>query len=221
MTLSKKKKTPPQQKPLSEATRQRILTEARQLFGKQGYSKTSTRAIAKAANCNISLIAYYFGGKEGLLDAVAKNVAATPGALVKNLAQQHLAPSEALQKLIPFMVDYLFANRDFLSIIFKVYITENKPLPPLFAEQIGENANALITLLTEAQREGSMNPSLNPRIAASMLMGMAIFHYLAAPLATKVTGPNTPEKQEQLKHHIETIFLAGILKPKRSGEKRT
>jgi TetR/AcrR family transcriptional regulator len=221
MTLSKKKKAPQKEKHFSDDTRQRILVEARKLFGKQGYSKTSTRAIAKAAQCNISLIAYYFGGKEGLLDAVAKNVAAGVGAQFQNISQQHLNPTEVLKKLIPFVVDYLSANSDFLSILFKVYIAENKPLPPLFLSQIEENANALTALLTGAQRDGSIHPSLNPRISASLLMGMALFHFLAAPLATKISGPNTPEKRELLKQHIASIFLEGILKPTRSGEKRS
>lgn len=50
--------------------RARLLEEATRLFARGGYEKTSTREVAAAADCNASLIAYYFGGKEGLYKAM-------------------------------------------------------------------------------------------------------------------------------------------------------
>lgn len=50
--------------------RARLLEEATRLFARVGYEKTSTREVAAAAGCNASLIAYYFGGKEGLYKAM-------------------------------------------------------------------------------------------------------------------------------------------------------
>jgi AcrR family transcriptional regulator len=40
------------------------------LFAQQGYSKTSTRELAEAANVNVASISYYFGDKAGLYRAV-------------------------------------------------------------------------------------------------------------------------------------------------------
>lgn len=50
--------------------RARLLAEATRRFARVGYEKTSTREVAAAADCNASLIAYYFGGKEGLYKAM-------------------------------------------------------------------------------------------------------------------------------------------------------
>lgn len=46
--------------------RERLLVEALRLFSEYGFEKTSIRAIAQAAEVNISAISYYFGDKEGL-----------------------------------------------------------------------------------------------------------------------------------------------------------
>lgn len=46
-----------------------ILLAARHIFSHAGYDSTTTRAIAGLAGCNIALITYYFGGKEGLYAA--------------------------------------------------------------------------------------------------------------------------------------------------------
>jgi len=50
-------------------TRQRIIQAAIQLFGRQGYSRTTTRAIAKAAGVNEVTLFRQFGHKKGLLIA--------------------------------------------------------------------------------------------------------------------------------------------------------
>ena len=50
----------------SQQSRERLLHTALRLFAEQGFSKTSTRAIAQAAGVNISAISYYFGDKQGL-----------------------------------------------------------------------------------------------------------------------------------------------------------
>ena len=45
-----------------------LLRSAEILFAEKGFSGTSTREIAKAANVNISMISYYFGSKEKLYE---------------------------------------------------------------------------------------------------------------------------------------------------------
>ena len=47
-----------------------ILFAAEKLFAQQGFEKTSTREISKEANVNISMISYYFGSKEKLLESL-------------------------------------------------------------------------------------------------------------------------------------------------------
>ena len=49
--------------------RQHLLHAALKLFAEKGFSKTSPREIALAANANIASISYYFGDKAGLYRA--------------------------------------------------------------------------------------------------------------------------------------------------------
>lgn len=50
-------------------SRDRILTAARALFAEHGYTRTTLRAIAADAGCDVALIPHYFGNKQGLFDA--------------------------------------------------------------------------------------------------------------------------------------------------------
>ena len=59
-----------------EHTAREVLIEtATRLFSIHGLEGTSTRDIAKDSGLNISLISYYFGGKEGLYKAVLSSYA--------------------------------------------------------------------------------------------------------------------------------------------------
>ena len=53
-----------------EDARERLLQTALKLFAQQGFSKTSTRELAEAAQVNVASISYYFGDKAGLYRAV-------------------------------------------------------------------------------------------------------------------------------------------------------
>jgi len=61
--------------PRGEETRAALIAAALALYGDKGYEATSTREIAAAAKANSAMIAYHFGGKEGLRAACADHVA--------------------------------------------------------------------------------------------------------------------------------------------------
>jgi AcrR family transcriptional regulator len=48
----------------------KILKVASELFAKKGYDAVSVREIANLAEVNLSMISYYFGGKEGLYKSI-------------------------------------------------------------------------------------------------------------------------------------------------------
>ena len=55
-------------------TRAQILSTAPAVFAESGFAGTSTRQLAAAAGCNIATLAYHFGGKQGLYEAVIDHV---------------------------------------------------------------------------------------------------------------------------------------------------
>jgi AcrR family transcriptional regulator len=51
---------------------QRILAAAAVVFARKGYGAAGIREIAREASVNVSMISYYFGGKEGVLREIIK-----------------------------------------------------------------------------------------------------------------------------------------------------
>lgn len=69
----------PQAGPDADADpRQRLVHAGLRLFATQGYSKTSTRELAEAAQVNVAAISYYFGDKAGLYRAAFNEPGGSP-----------------------------------------------------------------------------------------------------------------------------------------------
>jgi TetR/AcrR family transcriptional regulator len=52
--------------------KEKLLKVATRLFAEKGYKGVTIREISKTSNASISMIAYYFGGKEALYEAVLR-----------------------------------------------------------------------------------------------------------------------------------------------------
>ncbi|MCX8999929.1 CerR family C-terminal domain-containing protein [Rhizobiaceae bacterium BDR2-2] len=59
-----------------DATREKLLHAAIDVFGLNGFHGTTTRMLSEAAGVNQQAIPYYFGGKEGLYIAAAEHIGA-------------------------------------------------------------------------------------------------------------------------------------------------
>ncbi|MBX3041422.1 MAG: TetR family transcriptional regulator [Bdellovibrionaceae bacterium] len=63
-------KSPRRAAPVPEGAREKIVNVARRLFAEYGLEGVSVRHISKDAGLNVSLVSYYFGGKEGLYNTI-------------------------------------------------------------------------------------------------------------------------------------------------------
>jgi TetR/AcrR family transcriptional regulator, regulator of cefoperazone and chloramphenicol sensitivity len=71
--------------PRGDATRDKLLNAAIDVFGRYGFDGATTRKLADAAGVNLQAIPYYFGGKEGLFIASAEHLASLIGGHVADL----------------------------------------------------------------------------------------------------------------------------------------
>lgn len=80
-----------------DATQQKLLTAAIDVFGRLGFDGTSTRALADAAGVNLQAIPYYFGDKQGLYIAAAEEIATLVRAHVSDLRERVRARLDAAE----------------------------------------------------------------------------------------------------------------------------
>ncbi|WP_077600968.1 forespore capture DNA-binding protein RefZ [Oceanobacillus sojae] len=142
----------------NNVTKQKVVDAASSLFFQKGFHGTSVRDIADRASVNVSLISYYFKGKQGLLEyAVTNYYEAYLEKIEESLETTEGSSSiDRLNELIFTIIHYkqthhqltCFIQRELsLDSVFVREMTvtylakENYYLKELFQETIGRNAD--------------------------------------------------------------------------------
>ncbi|MFF0269976.1 TetR/AcrR family transcriptional regulator [Kribbella sp. NPDC004536] len=85
----------------ADLTREKILTAALAEFGAKGYAGARTAGIASRAGVNQQLIAYYFGGKQGVIDELRRRASSQQD----DLAQSDATFAESLRHYLDTTLD--------------------------------------------------------------------------------------------------------------------
>ncbi|HEX8008971.1 MAG TPA: TetR family transcriptional regulator [Trebonia sp.] len=182
-------------------TRERIVEAARELFLRQGFRRTTVRAVAACAGVDSALISYHFGSKQGLF-AEAMRVACSR---TLNLAEVLTGPREGLaDRLLRSVTEgwdatnpaenrLALQDEDVMRIL-RDYL-ENEVIGGL-AEYLGgpdatERATAAVTLI------GGLifTRYLNPLAPAAAMAPRAVHRILGPPLrAALYPRPGLPSR---------------------------
>ncbi len=201
-------------------SRKSILNVAAKLFAKLGLDKCSTREIAKESNSNISLISYYFGGKEGLYKEVmrecaleikdhvllrskkSKNLPMTKKLFVKEV-------SETIESMIFFRTKYpevaqIFSREKLSGLRHSKEIHEEifYPLVQNFFE-----------IIRRAQKEKLVRADLNPALFFILISEgvWGFFELKECPTPLLKDCKDLYQDKNKLCQQITTLFIEGVL----------
>ena len=194
------------------AIRERLLDAALMLFARKGFAATSTRELAGTADCNVSMIAHYFGSKEGLLRELIRVQMAGPGDELR--AMQHSSePFEAkVERFVDYMVTKFSRDHEFMRIVHREVVNGSNPeMLDEFGHIIGSNLALFTALVEDARTAGRVRADIDPRIACLQLMGMMQFYFINLPLTSRLIGPPSEEMLGRLRRQAVETFLGGVL----------
>src|SRR2546423_4560927 len=100
-----------------EANRARIVEAAISEFAARGFKGPSMDAIAARTHTTRAMINYYFGSKEKIYLAVLEHVYAEIRHAESFLDLEHLAPVEAIRRIVEFTFDYYLSHQYFVQIV--------------------------------------------------------------------------------------------------------
>lgn len=105
-----------------------ILFAAEKLFAEKGFDATSTREISTAANVNVSMISYYFGSKEQLLENLFEYRMKESTSFMKEIvAKQNLNEWEKLIMVVNRYIDRVEQLKEFYRVMQTEQITNKNP----------------------------------------------------------------------------------------------
>ena len=100
-----------------EANRARIVKAAIDEFASRGFKGASMDAIAARTHTTRALINYYFGSKEQVYLAVLEQVYTEIRHAESFLELEHLAPVDAIRRVVEFTFDYYLSHQYFVRIV--------------------------------------------------------------------------------------------------------
>jgi AcrR family transcriptional regulator len=100
-----------------QRTRAAILESALKEFARHGLGGARVDRIAANARANKRMLYYYFGDKEELFLAVLEESYARIRSAEQALDLEHLAPREALKRLVEFTWNYFLEHPEFMTLL--------------------------------------------------------------------------------------------------------
>ena len=168
-----------------EGTRGSLVAAAADLFLERGFALSGIREIASRAGCNISMIKYCFGSKEGLLREIVQPGAESQWSSLEHLAVDDMPPDERLSGLVDEITKIFGANRLMIAIVAKEVIFNQPRMFPLFHPILSRNAERLISVVRRALDDAGMR-GVDPRGVSLIIISAFIYSAVAEPVVRRV-----------------------------------
>ena len=190
--------------------RAKLIAVATPLFAEKGFNGVSVRELAKSAGVNLSMISYYFAGKEGLYAAVLNE----QFAILKRVSEIKAMDIDPLKKFEFYVRATVARYRENPSLI-RFYTSELTNPTPCFETIVKPAVKGVVQILLDTFTEGfsheKFREGLDPTDTVLALAGMINFYFLIEP-ATADLVDHSVERDDGLIRHIMDIFTRGVLK---------
>lgn len=155
-----------------EQTRQLILATALRLFRENGYTETTMRAIARAAEVSVGNAYYYFPSKEHLIQEFYLGLQAEHRTAAAPVLDRTTDFGDRLRGVLHAGVDNMAEYHTFAATFFKTAAEPTSPLSP-FSVESSPSREASIRLFAEVLDGSSakVDPSLRADLPELMWLG--------------------------------------------------
>ena len=163
----------------ADTTKTRIREAAKAEFSALGLGGARVDVIAEKAGANKRMIYHYFGSKEALFKAVVEEAYLDIRKAERALDLEHLAPREALARLVRFTWNYYLENPEFLTLVNSENLHRARHLED--STRIRETGRRLIDMvrdiLDRGVAEGVFRPGIDP-VQLNITIAAIGYYYL-------------------------------------------
>lgn len=195
----------------------KILTSARKIFSKNGFSGTTTRMIAKAVGIDISTLYYHWGEKADLYNAVLMDTQEELKQELKRIEKViHGKPlPNRLEIAINESCDYLFKNSEITNLILLNYFT--KPKGKDIAEfHFIDIITGIAISMGLAMDKDKITKQAKARVMVVML---SLFNFIAGKkYLSPIIGAESQDYLNVVKETLNFILIPAFVQDKKAIE---
>ena len=198
--------------------RQQLLDTALELFARRGIVDTTLGEIARAAGVTSAMVHYYFKSRDELLDVVIDERLAPVRERMQAALQGTDEPVALLVAFAREMVQIGTEHAWFAPLWMREVVSAGGGLRERMEQRFGSGKrDRFVERLARAQREGRLNPGLDPRLIVLSLLGLTLLPLATAKLfrdaSAKSHKPDKPDKlieADDIARHAVALLLQGV-----------
>ncbi|WP_159469962.1 TetR/AcrR family transcriptional regulator [Dyadobacter sp. 3J3] len=183
----------------------KIIEVAEKLFSEKGFSGTSIRDISQEAEVNVSMISYYFGSKEKLIEALFSLRSQEFRSKLDNLLKDlDLSPVQKVNLMIDWVLNRLIEKHCFHNIVLREQLAGDSLTPiisDLLDEMKGNNLAAMKKIIQEGQLTGEFRSDVDVWVLSTTLFGTINQAVSTQRFYRKIHGLQNAT-QEELENHL-------------------
>ena len=191
--------------------REHLMDAAIACFVRHGIAATSLRAIATEAAVTPAMLHYYFGDKMQLQQSVIAERLLPPFALMREtLAGAGNDIASLVAAFVQGIADLVERHPWLPSLWVREVLCEGGALRELMVREIAPQLPQMLALrFAAAQKQGALNPGLDPRLLVVSLVGLTLFPAAGAPIWRQVFDA-TDLDADALREHTLALLDRGL-----------
>ena len=208
----------PRQEEGSPQVRQRLVEAAIALAHERGFQAIGVRQIASAAGVTPGMIAYYFGGKRGLYEAM---IDATYRSLVERMRAALERPAtegDPIARLVDLQISTLADTPWLPPLLAREVLARESPLREFMAERLAKGPGALVPAMLRREMDaGRIRDDLDPLLLMLSIFGLGMVPYLMYPVAGPALGYQLDESfRDRMIAHVRALLAQGLAPAEKS-----
>lgn len=197
-------------------SRELLLEAAKSVFARLGFDGATVKELADTAGVNVSLVSYYFGGKEGLYRACLEQFGRERLTAAERLLK---APSDAADfelRLRLFFQEFIechIQEPEIATIMHRECASDMAGIRDLFKEVFFKFFERFANFVGDAQKAGLVRADAETKISSAILFGGLVQMLRMDWASTEVHGTcmKDPAFRDKVVHNAVRTFVHGIL----------
>jgi AcrR family transcriptional regulator len=186
--------------------REHLLDGALKSFAAAGVTATSVRSIAADAGVNAALLSYYFGNKAEVVEAVFdERIAPVLSQFFLHLFGVEGDIQQFAAAFVTGIGELVEAHPWYPALWVREVLCEGGALRELAVARLSAAAPLVTTRFVDAQRDGELNPALDPTEMVMTLLGLTLVPAAGAPLWQATSGAPAGSTARRTQHVLSLL----------------
>jgi TetR/AcrR family transcriptional regulator len=199
-----------------EGDARRALIEAAQaILSARPAGKLTVREVATRAGCDVALVNYYFGSKDGLLAAALEDALAELREVLETYTQGEGSFEEQVRRMIREPILAMGERRHLPRMIIGQILLERGPQADRWIAALGlSQLQAVGDIVEEGIRSGAFR-QVDARALVYSFSAIPAFFFLMAPVIERILGEEavSQEAVESFADAVTDLVLHGLMAP--------